>query len=47
VSGLLCATAKAAVIPAQAGISWDGARSSAFAVDDGSRDMNPVEGNTL
>jgi hypothetical protein len=46
VSGLFCASTAAAVIPAQAGISWDGARPSAFAGDDGSSDMNPVEGNT-
>jgi hypothetical protein len=45
-SGLLCASATAAVIPAQAGISRDGARSSAFAEDDGSCDANAVEGNT-
>jgi hypothetical protein len=46
VSGLFCNGATADVIPAQAGISRDGARSSAFAEDDGSSDMNPVESNT-
>jgi hypothetical protein len=39
--------ASIAVIPAQAGISRDGARSSAFAEDDGFRQVNLVEGDTL
>jgi hypothetical protein len=46
-SGLFCTSATAAVIPAQAGISRGGTRSSAFAEDDGSSDVNWGEGNML
>jgi hypothetical protein len=47
VSPSISTGASNAVIPAQTGISSGGARSSAFAEDDGWGQMNQVEGDTL